>query len=179
MSEPKSTFASLGFPGYLLIPSLSLLTMPWLWQPASGLTWTRGLIVLAAGLAAWTLLEYLLHRFVLHGVEPFKDWHRQHHLNPEIPMRIPVVFSLALVIALIVLPALLAAPGISMVFSSGLLLGHLLQESVHHDLHKPASGSWFVARWRDHDLHHHSNSCANYGTLTGFWDSIFRTRTGQ
>jgi len=31
------------------------------------------------GLAAWTLVEYVLHRFVLHGIQPFKAWHAEHH----------------------------------------------------------------------------------------------------
>src|SRR4051812_18813028 len=35
-----------------------------------------GLVGLVAlGAAAWTLMEYALHRFVLHGLEPFLSWH--------------------------------------------------------------------------------------------------------
>src|SRR6185437_16127937 len=29
----------------------------------------------AVGLASWTLIEYGLHRFVLHGLKPFSGWH--------------------------------------------------------------------------------------------------------
>ncbi|MEY2655455.1 MAG: hypothetical protein RLZZ524_2483, partial [Pseudomonadota bacterium] len=33
----------------------------------------------AVGLLLWTALEYALHRWVLHGLEPFRHWHAQHH----------------------------------------------------------------------------------------------------
>jgi sterol desaturase/sphingolipid hydroxylase (fatty acid hydroxylase superfamily) len=31
------------------------------------------------GLASWSAIEYALHRFVLHGLQPFQHWHAQHH----------------------------------------------------------------------------------------------------
>src|SRR6266850_3564990 len=34
------------------------------------------------GLLSWTGIEYALHRFVLHGLQPFKGWHAQHHQRP-------------------------------------------------------------------------------------------------
>ncbi|MBP6250972.1 MAG: hypothetical protein KA386_05960, partial [Leptothrix sp. (in: Bacteria)] len=40
------------------------------------------LLVVAAGLLCWTLLEYLLHRIVLHALPPFKRWHAMHHRRP-------------------------------------------------------------------------------------------------
>ena len=30
------------------------------------------------GLLLWSLLEYLTHRFVLHGLQPFQRWHALH-----------------------------------------------------------------------------------------------------
>jgi hypothetical protein len=36
----------------------------------------------ATGLATWSLVEYAMHRFVLHGIEPFKTWHAKHHERP-------------------------------------------------------------------------------------------------
>jgi hypothetical protein len=31
------------------------------------------------GIAVWSLAEYVLHRFVPHGLRPFSDWHAAHH----------------------------------------------------------------------------------------------------
>jgi hypothetical protein len=35
----------------------------------------------AGGVIAWTLAEYIVHRFVLHGFAPTE--HRLHHTNPD------------------------------------------------------------------------------------------------
>jgi cyclopropane-fatty-acyl-phospholipid synthase len=131
-----------------------------------------------AGLCAWTLLEYLLHRLMLHRVEPFRGWHLQHHLHPDVPMRTPVIFSLMLILPVAGLPIVLrTAMGPAAAFSFGLLVGHLLQEIVHHRLHMascPAS-SWLSARWRAHDFHHHRDEHVDFGTLGGFWDRVLQT----
>jgi hypothetical protein len=35
-----------------------------------------------AGVLAWSAMEYGLHRFVLHGLQPFARWHAEHHRRP-------------------------------------------------------------------------------------------------
>lgn len=40
-------------------------------------------LMVVLGLVVWTLLEYLIHRFVLHGLDPFRRWHAAHHQRPE------------------------------------------------------------------------------------------------
>ncbi len=35
----------------------------------------------AGGIVAWTFAEYVVHRFVLHGIAPTE--HRLHHANPD------------------------------------------------------------------------------------------------
>lgn len=34
------------------------------------------------GVVSWTLIEYVLHRFVLHGLQPSMRWHAAHHERP-------------------------------------------------------------------------------------------------
>ncbi|HWO38045.1 MAG TPA: hypothetical protein VNO32_55430, partial [Candidatus Acidoferrum sp.] len=38
-------------------------------------------VLFVGGGVAWTLAEYLVHRFVLHGFAPIE--HRLHHANPD------------------------------------------------------------------------------------------------
>src|SRR5260221_9473312 len=38
-------------------------------------------VLFAGGVVAWTLAEYIVHRFVLHGFAPTQ--HRLHHANPD------------------------------------------------------------------------------------------------
>ena len=173
---------ALGFPRSLLIPSIAALGMFWLWMQSPTVSWLSGTGLLAAGLCAWTLMEYLLHRIMLHRVEPFRGWHLQHHLHPDVPMRTPVMFSLMLILPVAGLPILLhniMEPAAA--FSLGLLVGHLLQEIVHHRLHVATHpvNPWLFARWREHDFHHHRDEHADYGTLTGFWDGVLQTSVAR
>ncbi len=181
MRDLRLSAITLGFPQSVLVPSVAAAFMvgAWVRAPRPGLG--GGLALFVAGLASWTLVEYLLHRFMLHRVEPFRSWHLEHHRHPDAPMRIPVAFSLALVLALAALPPLLPlGTGLAAALSCGLIVGHLLQEIVHHRLHGAACrpGSWLGVRQRDHDYHHQRDERAAYGTLTGFWDRVFCTGGG-
>ena len=49
-----------------------------------GLVWFLPALMLA-GVASWSALEYALHRFVLHGVQPFARWHGEHHRRAKRP----------------------------------------------------------------------------------------------
>lgn len=176
---PGPTFA---FPQSVLIPSAAVGVLAGLWLRMAGSGWSAGLGALLAGLAVWTLVEYVLHRFILHGVEPFRSWHLEHHRVPDVPMRTPVLFSLMLVLTLAVLPPLLwGDTGLAMALSGGLILGHLGQELVHYHLHRamPRRQGWLAARWRHHDFHHHDDDCLAFGTLASFWDRLLGTQPGR
>lgn len=131
-----------------------------------------------AGLALWTLLEYLLHRFVLHGIEPFRTWHLQHHLRPEEPMRTPLLFSGLLLLALVFAPMLaISNQWLATGLALGLLAGHVAQEIAHHALHTRPDGDshWLLRRFGQHRLHHLHYPEAAFGTLTAVWDHVFGT----
>jgi sterol desaturase/sphingolipid hydroxylase (fatty acid hydroxylase superfamily) len=173
---PGPAFA---FPRTVLIPSAALGVLSGLWLRTAGTGWSAGFGAPGAGLLAWTLAEYVLHRFILHRVEPFKSWHIAHHRQPDVPMRTPVLFSLMLVFALLAMPpALWGNTGFALGFSGGLLLGHLAQELVHYRLHgaEPEGQGWLAARWRHHDFHHHTDDSQAFGTLSSFWDRQFGTQ---
>ena len=174
--------AAFGFPQSLLMPSVAALGMLWLLMRSPTAGWLAGTALVAAGLCAWTLLEYLLHRLMLHRVEPFRSWHQQHHLYPEVPMRTPVMFSAMLILPVASFPILLHdLMGPAAALSLGVLVGHLLQEIVHHRLHmatRPVN-PWLPERWRDHAFHHQRNEHVAYGTLTGFWDAVLGTSVAR
>ena len=60
-----------------------------------------------AGLVSWTAIEYVLHRFVLHGMQPFRRWHAEHHQRPRALICSPTIMSASLIVVLVFLPALL------------------------------------------------------------------------
>jgi hypothetical protein len=48
-----------------------------------------------SGLAAWTLVEYMMHRFVFHAVPTIAQMHDRHHANPAAFVGTPSWLSLA------------------------------------------------------------------------------------
>lgn len=175
MAEPVQLRCALPYPASLAAPVLGVL--------AAGLSWPVGAgggkvaAAVLAGLIAWTLLEYVLHRFVLHGVEPFRAWHLVHHRDPSQPIRVPLAFSAALVVTVLGLStALLGTDSLAAPLSVGLLIGDMLQETVHQGLHaQGVFGLSLVRLSAHHGHHHHVDERAAFGTITTFWDRCFGT----
>jgi cyclopropane-fatty-acyl-phospholipid synthase len=134
--------------------------------------------VVVAGLAAWTLVEYGLHRFVLHGVQPFQRWHAEHHRRPAALIGLPTIGSAALFAALVFLPAWLAS-GLwqACALTLGMLLGYLGYAIIHHAAHHVLSrGGWLARRKRLHAVHHHHvEHPVCFGVTSAFWDRVFGT----
>ncbi len=131
-----------------------------------------------AGLAAWTLVEYLLHRFVLHGLQPFRTWHAEHHRRPRALIGTPTILSAGLIAALVFVPALVLSDlWRACALTFGLLAGYLVYAIVHHATHHRHSGlAWLRHVKRHHALHHSPVAVpARYGVTSAFWDVVFRT----
>ncbi len=154
------------------------------------------------GVLGWTLLEYLLHRFVLHGLPPFKRWHAEHHRRPAALIAAPTLLTATVFSALLVLPAtwwLGAWPATALSF--GLLSGYLAYGLIHHAVHRPTTTKvptkamaklmrmeqrWLQRRRLWHGLHHRrmqqtpgsppsSATDGYYGVSSAFWDRVFGT----
>lgn len=137
------------------------------------------------GLVIWTFLEYALHRFVLHGLEPFKSWHALHHLRPRALIFAPTLLSGTLIGLLIFTPTfLMSSPSRATALTVGLLIGYLGYALTHHAIHHwTAKARWMRARKLIHALHHSSSSSPVYfGVTSTFWDRVFgsnRKHLGQ
>ncbi|MFU2488784.1 sterol desaturase family protein [Thauera sp. WH-1] len=166
---------ALAYPASLMVAGAGVLLAAYV-LAATGLPQWLALALIACGFVLWTLLEYLLHRFVLHRVEPFKAWHAHHHRVPDEPIRIPLAFSVPLVLVLLIAPALLLRNvAFSAALSLGLLVGEMLQEAVHDRVHRGAGGGLLAARRRHHGFHHTHDERRGFGTLSGFWDRCLGT----
>jgi cyclopropane-fatty-acyl-phospholipid synthase len=134
-----------------------------------------GAAVAASGWALWTLLEYSLHRFVLHGLSPFKQWHAQHHARPAALIARPTLLSACLLYALVFLPAWMWLPHwAAEALSLGVVSGYLAYGLVHHATHHGRMpGRCLHRQKRRHALHHRRNGAHFYGVTTSFWDLRF------
>jgi sterol desaturase/sphingolipid hydroxylase (fatty acid hydroxylase superfamily) len=129
------------------------------------------------GLIVWTFLEYAIHRFVLHAIEPFKRLHAMHHLQPRALICAPTVLTATLIALLIFAPTfLLSQAVVATSVTLGLLIGYLAYSLTHHAIHHwPAKSNWMKTRKVNHAVHHHQKSPTYFGVTSSFWDRIFFT----
>jgi sterol desaturase/sphingolipid hydroxylase (fatty acid hydroxylase superfamily) len=135
----------------------------------------ESLFLVLVGIISWTAIEYLLHRFVLHGIQPFKSWHIEHHKRPSAPIFLPTLLSAALVLILVFFPTLFTFGLLpACAFTLGVLIGYLAYTIVHHGIHHwHINNHWFRKRKRCHGLHHRVDQKSYYGVTTSFWDNLF------
>ena len=95
------------------------------------------LALLLAGLAAWTLIEYCVHRFVLHGLRPWSTWHAQHHRHPLDLIFAPTVLIAGLFALLVFAPIFwLGGMWIACGLTLGVLSGYFLYSLTHLAVHQ-------------------------------------------
>jgi cyclopropane-fatty-acyl-phospholipid synthase len=144
--------------------------------------WTAMAVLALVGLMAWSLVEYLLHRFVLHGLEPFKTWHLQHHARPTALISSPTALSATSIAGLVFMPAALAATAwMAAALTLGVVAGYLAYALCHHGTHHwRADRTWFKERKLWHALHHRGGAGGQcYGVTSRIWDRVFRTGPGR
>jgi sterol desaturase/sphingolipid hydroxylase (fatty acid hydroxylase superfamily) len=131
---------------------------------------------LGVGIFAWTLVEYLVHRFVYHGAPILTALHDAHHRDPAALIGVPSFLSSGLIVAVCYLPLHGFEPVFASGFTSGMLIGYAGYMFVHHATHHfPIQpGDWlYEARVRH--MAHHYHDHANFGVSVGLWDRMFRT----
>jgi sterol desaturase/sphingolipid hydroxylase (fatty acid hydroxylase superfamily) len=157
--------------------AVSVLSSLLVWRAPTGMWPTLGLTA-AAGLLSWTLIEYLLHRFVLHGLQPFKGWHAEHHVRPTALICAPTLLSAVLFFALVFLPAFeLANFWVACALTLGTVSGYLAYAITHHAAHHWRGNSqWLKDRKQWHALHHAKGTRpGRFGVSSGFWDRVWGT----
>lgn len=156
--------------------------------------WLRDLSLLAVvglfflGTLIWTLLEYVMHRFVFH-YEPKSDWgkrlhfvaHGVHHDYPSDASRLVMPPSLSIPLAFFFYGLLWLAFGqlVSPVFA-GLVSGYLCYDMIHYATHHFSMKRGIrLALKLYHLRHHYKDDGAGYGVSSPLWDFVFRTRSQQ
>lgn len=126
----------------------------------------------------WTLVEYVIHRFILHHVVYIRDMHDQHHRSPKELIDTPIWLSLSFMTAGVLLPSWwVFGFGIAGGFTVGMTLGYLTYGLMHHAMHHwhIRHGTYLYRAKRRHAQHHASIDEGNYGVSSPFWDYVFGT----
>jgi sterol desaturase/sphingolipid hydroxylase (fatty acid hydroxylase superfamily) len=149
------------------------------------LAWGGIVGMVASGLLAWTLAEYLLHRYVFHWMKGTAAGRRIHFLlhgvhhdfpNDGDRLVMPVGFSLPLSTVFYSLFYFTMGIRFGEPFFAGFVLGYLMYDGTHYAVHhfKPRTrlGKWVK---RHHMLHHHLDHDGGFGVSSPLWDLVFRT----
>jgi cyclopropane-fatty-acyl-phospholipid synthase len=129
------------------------------------------------GLIGWTGLEYGVHRFVLHGMQPFRRWHAAHHARPAALICSPTMLTAPIIGACLFLPAwAIGGLGSACAVTIGLLCGYLGYALTHHAIHHWHFDSVWLRRCKHwHFMHHGKRGACCYGVTSGIWDEACGT----
>src|SRR6266699_5110270 len=120
-------------------------------------------VLFAGDVVAFTLAEYLVHRFVLHGFAPTE--HRLHHANPDGAV-LTIFWQIWTCFALVYLIA-------GGAFVAGALVAYAWYLFVHRCAHHgPVKLPLSLLK---HHHSHHRFASRNYGVSTTLWDHVFGT----
>lgn len=149
----------------------------------------------AAGVAAWTAVEYLAHRYVLHGRFPdgdgvvkhllhtsFDHLHVEHHQRPWDGNHISGTTMDTLPFVAALAASSFLAPVYSLpVLIAGVVQSYVAEEWVHHSVHFCRFKNRYFRYIRRHHLYHHSpmGSDVAFGLTNGFWDIVWATRVPE
>jgi sterol desaturase/sphingolipid hydroxylase (fatty acid hydroxylase superfamily) len=140
---------------------------------------TITLVLFSTGIFIWTLLEYLIHRYLFHIKWSRFQYiiHGVHHTFPKDKVRLlmpPLPGTVVLLLLFGIFYLLMHDAAFP--FYGGVLTGYLLYTAIHYTIHahKPVKGLKFL--WAHH-LKHHNPAYEHkaFGVSTTLWDRIFGT----
>ena len=166
------------FLDFLVHPPIILASIAWgLYISQSHSIWLA-LSMIPLGLLTWTLIEYLVHRFVLHQIPGLQDMHQAHHDETQELIGTPTPVSLPLLLIAVLWPMTYAlGTSLALLWFAGFLIGFIAYTFVHYAVHHLSSGGrrWLKQLKFQHNIHHHGTSNQNFGVSTSLWDHVFRT----
>lgn len=163
--------------------SVGIVTI-WYSMAKLGIPWPTVLTFFLGGLVLFTLVEYMMHRYLYHipaETEKRRRFqyviHGVHHEHPRDKTRLamPPLVSIVLATLFISLFRLLIGPN-GYAFGGGFLFGYSTYLLAHYAIHiykQPKNVLGIL--WKHHNLHHYVGDDGAFGVSTPFWDYIFGT----
>jgi len=156
------------------------------------LGWISGLLTLLEqvgvfmlGLLAWTLIEYVMHRWVFHyhptseiGKRFFFIMHGVHHDYPNDSLRLvlPPSVSIPLATAFFFLWNAILPADIFYTFFAAFILGYVCYDMMHYAMHHVKWNNKTWMKLQEHHLRHHfKDPELGFGVSSDLWDRIIGT----
>ncbi len=138
-----------------------------------------------SGMIAFTLTEYLMHRFLYHIHSTYNKKiqrlqyliHGVHHDHPKDKSRLAMPPVLSLLVALLLLLTTYALINeLAYAFLPGFVMGYTTYLFIHYSIHAyPPPKNKLRILWIHHSIHHYKDSGKAFGVSSPLWDYIFRT----
>jgi sterol desaturase/sphingolipid hydroxylase (fatty acid hydroxylase superfamily) len=141
-------------------------------------------VMFLTGFVSFTLVEYLVHRYVFHmGTytelrEKFQyTVHGVHHEFPKDKERLAMPPLLSVTIStLLLLVFRLVLGDLTFSFLPGFLVGYAFYLSIHYMVHVYQPPKNFLkVLWVNHAVHHYKHGEYVFGVSSPFWDYLFGT----
>ncbi|WGH75953.1 sterol desaturase family protein [Tenacibaculum tangerinum] len=142
------------------------------------------IILFFAGLFVFTLVEYLMHRYVYH-IKPHTHtmedmsykMHGVHHDYPKDKKRLAMPPILALILATLFFILYRVILGdLVFGFLAGFLMGCTIYLTIHYSVHIFRVHKKFLKTlWYHHAVHHYRQPNKAFGVSSPLWDYVFNT----
>ncbi len=142
------------------------------------------ILLFGAGLFFFTLVEYLMHRYLYHipATTPRKQkisytMHGVHHDYPKDKSRLamPPILSLIIVTVLFIIYRAVLGDYV-FGFLAGFLIGYAGYLAVHYSVHAfKVPNNFLKTLWHHHSIHHYRELDRAFGVSSPLWDHIFQT----
>jgi len=169
-------------PLVLYLPVIGYMLYVSLWQRRLSMLAVAPLFLL--GVLLWTLLEYLIHRYIFHyepktrlGQRLHYIIHGVHHDYPNDARRLVMPPSISVPLAFLFYGLFLLIFGsLGPAVFAGLVFGYVCYDMLHYATHHfgMKRGMWLWLK-QYHLRHHFKDDHVGYGISSPLWDYVFRT----
>ncbi|MDP9078529.1 MAG: sterol desaturase family protein [Bacteroidota bacterium] len=170
-------------PLYIFVPVIGFCIYKYVQSGLNGLLFVE---LFVFGLFVWTLVEYIMHRFVFHYEPADKPWaqrmhfifHGVHHDYPSDAKRLvlPPSVSIPLATGFYFLFNAILPTNYIWGFFPAFILGYLFYDISHYAIHHfNFKGNIWKKIKQHHMLHHYQDPDKGYGVSSPLWDKIFRS----
>jgi len=143
------------------------------------------LVLFFGGMISFTLVEYIMHRFLYHINSAYNKKirrlqyliHGVHHDYPKDKSRLAMPPVLSVFIALLLLlSTYMLINEFALAFLPGFVMGYTTYLFIHYSIHAyPPPKNKLRILWIHHSIHHYKDSGKAFGVSSPLWDYIFGT----
>jgi 4-hydroxysphinganine ceramide fatty acyl 2-hydroxylase len=169
-------------PMVIYLPVVGYMLYISVWHRQLSIVSISGLFLL--GISLWTLLEYLIHRYVFHyepttrlGKRLHYIIHGVHHDYPNDARRLVMPPSISVPLAFLFYGVFMLIFGrLTPAVFAGLVFGYICYDMLHYATHHfpMKHGVWLWLK-QYHLRHHYKDDRVGYGISSPLWDYVFRT----